>query len=376
MLVNPENMSFNDKTFYMIIYGTPGTGKSTLALSAPDPILIDFDDGIARVKAYHRKTTLISTKYEDVLEDMNSPIVNNAKTIIIDTGGSFITYLQDWAMRTNPAVNITKGGSISLKGFGAVKQEFIRFSNYIKDTLHKNIIYVFHSQEQTDKDGLTQVRILCEGSAKNLVWQPCDFGGYMQMIGDKRTITFTPAQEFFAKGCFGISGTYVIPECGPSDKNDFVTRLFEKARANIAKEDEIFAPQRAAYSAVMAEITPLIEGIDSVEKAQAVSDLIPTLNHALTSLAETRAIFAEKISSLGISWNRTKKCYESIKAAEEPTPEAPAEEPVKEEPAKEEPKAEPEVKKAEPVKKTAPKKTVQKKAPAKKAEPKEKKVEA
>ena len=40
-----------------------------------------------------------------------------------DTGEAFVTYLQDWAMRTNPAQNRQKNGAPSLKGFGAVKEE-------------------------------------------------------------------------------------------------------------------------------------------------------------------------------------------------------------------------------------------------------------
>lgn len=91
MIVQPNEMSFADKNFSMIIYGPPGVGKSTLALSAPDPVLIDFDGGIARVKAYHRKTTIQCQNYEEVLKDLNSDAVRNCKTIIVDTGGSFIT---------------------------------------------------------------------------------------------------------------------------------------------------------------------------------------------------------------------------------------------------------------------------------------------
>ena len=51
MIVTPENMSFDSKKFSMILYGSPGVGKTTLALSAPDPILIDFDRGMSRVRS-------------------------------------------------------------------------------------------------------------------------------------------------------------------------------------------------------------------------------------------------------------------------------------------------------------------------------------
>lgn len=43
MIRQPEEMTFTDKKFSMIIYGSPGLGKTTLALSAPAPVIIDFD---------------------------------------------------------------------------------------------------------------------------------------------------------------------------------------------------------------------------------------------------------------------------------------------------------------------------------------------
>jgi len=125
-IVRPENMDFSGKKFSMIISGSPGTGKTTLALSAPNPVIIDFDKGISRVKAQHRKATIMCNTYEDVLTDLEDPEIKKFDTIIVDTGGSFITFLQDWAMRDNPTANRQKNGSISLKGFGAVKAEFVR----------------------------------------------------------------------------------------------------------------------------------------------------------------------------------------------------------------------------------------------------------
>ena len=36
-------------TVKMMIYGQAGMGKSTLALSAPKPLLLDFDNGVKRI---------------------------------------------------------------------------------------------------------------------------------------------------------------------------------------------------------------------------------------------------------------------------------------------------------------------------------------
>lgn len=314
MIQMPENMTFTDKNFSMILYGAPGLGKTTLALSAPSPILIDFDHGVSRVKAYHRKPTMVCRTYEEVLSDIECPEVAEAKTIIIDTGGSFVTYLQDWAMRTNPAQNRQKNGALSLKGFGAVKQEFQRFTNHVRDVLRKNIIYVFHSDEQKDKDGNPIQRLLCEGAVRNIVWQPCDFGGYIQMIGNRRVISFTPETEFFAKGCYGIEGAREIPTLAPTDANDFLTRLFDEARANIEADNEAFAPMREQYDAAMSAVSEILSTITDADTAMQAASAISSLNHALTSLKEARALLKEKTDSLGLKYSRESGVYVKAEA--------------------------------------------------------------
>lgn len=309
MIVTPEKMSFADKKFSMILYGSPGVGKTTLALSAPDPILIDFDRGMSRVKAQHRKPAIFCNTYEEVLSDLQSPEMKSFQTIVVDTGGSFITFLQDWAMRDNPSQNRQKNGSISLKGFGAVKTEFVRFTNYVKDTLNKNLIYVFHSQEQTDSDGNPQQRLMCEGAAKNIVWTPCDFGGYVQIIDNKRVVCFSPKQEFFAKGCHGIKGQIGVPELGASDTNDFITRLLDTAKANIESETKAFEPVKEQYERVMATVKQMVEAVVDIPTANKAAEDIPALAHALTSKKEAGAMLKAKTDALGLKFSKADKSY-------------------------------------------------------------------
>ena len=286
MIKQPNELTFSDKKFSMILYGSPGVGKTTLALSAPNPVLIDFDRGVSRVKAYHRKLTIVCSTYEEVLHDIEDPSVNCQKD----------------------------GKTISIKGFGAVKNEFQRFTAYVRDTLNKNVIYVFHSDEQKDKDGNPQQRLLCEGAAKNIVWQPCDFGGFVQMIGNNRVVSFTPTQEYFAKGCYGIEGQFTVPTVGATDKNDFLTQLFDKARANITEEAKAFEPVKEKYDAVMEEARAIIDAIQTTEDANAACEQIQQMDHALTSKKESSAMLAAKAKALGFTFDKKTKKYTEANA--------------------------------------------------------------
>lgn len=308
-ILQPEEMDFSGKKFSMIISGPPGVGKTTLALSAPNPVLIDFDKGVSRVKAVHRKATIVCSTYEEVQHDIETEAVRTADTIIIDTGGSFVTYLQDWAMRTNPAANRQKSGALSQKGFGAVKAEFVSFTNKLLYTMDKNVIYIFHTVEERDRD-VVKHRLLCEGSARNIVWQPCDLGCFLQIIGGERVLGFSPTEEYFAKGCYGIHDLQRLPELDDSTPNNYLTRLFEKARENIRREAQESAGPRAAYEEAMERGCALVAG--TVDGASATSALtaIRALTHSLTSERELRSLFSTRVKELGLVWNEERKCYE------------------------------------------------------------------
>lgn len=309
MIVQPESMDFSTQRFSAIIYGAPGVGKTTLALSAPDPILLDFDRGVSRVRAQHRKATSVCDTYEEVLADINSPEMAQFQTIVIDTGGSFITFLKDWAMRTKQGAKLKSGEFNSLKGFGFVKAEFNRFTEDIKTRLNKNIIYVFHSVESADKDGNPVQRLMCEGSTRNTVWTPCDFGGYVQMIGDQRYICFTPEQEYFAKGCHGIVGRWLVPVLTEDKPNDFMTRLFNEARANIEKENEAYAPVKAQYEDVMREVGDICDKVSDAGSANAALATIRGLDHALTSRRESIVELNNKAISIGLKYDKASDKY-------------------------------------------------------------------
>lgn len=49
-LIKKANELVIPTTIKMMLYGQAGMGKTTVALSAPKPLLLDFDNGVKRVK--------------------------------------------------------------------------------------------------------------------------------------------------------------------------------------------------------------------------------------------------------------------------------------------------------------------------------------
>lgn len=293
----PNELDFSNKKFMMIISGAPGLGKTTLALSAPAPFLFDTDNGIARVKAEHRDSLVgVSTTstYDELLEDMQSPDYKAAQTIVIDTGGTLIQLMKPWAKRQDK-----RAATNGMAMFGVIKQEFDRLCSQIRAQDGKNLVVVFHTTEHQKGDTI-QTRLSCEGSAKDIVWTPADFGGHMFVSAGKPMIGFTPTDEYFAKGCFGITGEMQVPVLRPGQPNVFLTSLFQSAQQRISEEAQVYQAERDAYQAAMIAGKELIDAVYDPETAREAAKDINALGHALTSKTELRAMFGRKLQEQGI----------------------------------------------------------------------------
>ena len=305
-IVKPQDMNFTEDNIIMIISGLPGVGKTTLAFSALDPVLIDVDNGVKRVNPAHRKDAIMVKTYEELLADMKTPEFQKYKTVIIDTTGAFIDMLKDWAVRNDPQAS-KKNGGFSQQGYGIVKSEFLRFSAQLRKT--HNVIYLFHTSKSKDRDGFVY-DLMCEGAAREIVWQPADLGAYMQIIGEERFLCFTPTQEYSAKSSYGIKGMIEVPELADGEPNNFLEKLFEKVKINIAEESKAFAPLKEQYESAMEQGHAIIGDVESADDVKQAADKLAALQHSLTSEKELKSLLAMRVKELGLVWNKETKQYE------------------------------------------------------------------
>ena len=303
-IVKPDAMDFSNKNIIMIISGLPGTGKTTLALSAPDVLLIDTDEGMARVNPAHRKDASICKTYEEVLADIKAA-EGTYKTIVIDTCGALIDYMKEWAMRTDPKAS-KKDGGFSLQGYGIIKSEFIRLSAELRKKF--NVIYLFH-ESMTKIDENVFYELVVEGSARTLVYQPADLAAHLFIQSGKRYLGFTPTEQYSAKSAYGISGLIEVPALAEGDDNNFLTKLFQKVRANLAAESSAVTPQKKKYEEAMQYAREMVEAVNSPEQVAETADGIKRLDHALTSKKEALALLSKRCEELGIVFDKNKKAY-------------------------------------------------------------------
>ena len=300
-IVKANDLDFSNKKIRMIIAGYAGIGKTTLALSAPKPLLFDFDKGIDRVEAPYRKDTILVDSYEQLLSDVETENFGAYETFVIDTGGKLLDLMKPYVIKQN-AQNGQRDGSLSLKGWGAVSTEFKRFTNII-DSIGKHVIFLFHTKEEQDNE-MMKLRISIEGSTKNKVWEEMDLGGFVEMVGKKRTIGFSNTERYYAKGTHGITGVYDIPTLDQENgTNDFLTKLFDKVISDLQNNAKEFMDAKEQYDVAM-KLKVFIDSANDLDQLNKILLRLKEIDHGLTSEKELKVHLLNKAKSLGFDYDK------------------------------------------------------------------------
>lgn len=198
------------KILSMLIYGMAGSGKTTLALSAPNPVIMDFENGLDRVNYAHRVPSFTPTSWEEVngaiMELRNSPDI---LTVVVDSIDRLMDCAMDYVRQTQPKL-IQRDGTPSLKAFGARKMLYQQFVQQMR-TMGKNIIYVAHVIEDKRKVGSDEVIFYRPNISKSNapdITTDLDMEGFMFADGGNRYITFDPWGDIECKNSCNLHGTW------------------------------------------------------------------------------------------------------------------------------------------------------------------------
>lgn len=301
LLKNPNEIN-EDVKLAGLIYGQPGVGKTTLALSGPTPVLIDADEGLRRVEKRFQVPSLPLTNYKDFLALLESNELQPFEMIVVDTMGRLIDRMGDHLIAGNPKFRNPATGGLSLPGFGAVRTEFQRLLREVKKK-GKHILFVAHEKEEKDADTRI-VRPDVAGSAGKDLVKDLDFMGYMEMRGNKRTISFSPSEKYYAKNSLQLEQVIEVPDT--ANGNSFVKmQILDRAIARLKADDEA----NKLYVALIAQNDQMI---GSVKDAGTADSVLVALNNAQVIWDSARVAkhkLAEKAKSLGLEYDKAEKKF-------------------------------------------------------------------
>lgn len=306
MIKKSIELDFTNKKLKVLIAGYPGIGKTTLALSAPKPLLLDLDNGVDRVEARYRSDTAIVQSYDELLADLETADLKQYETIVVDTGGKLLELMKPKVI-SEDIKNGQRDGNLTLKGYGAVSRLFSQFVQQL-EKLNKHLVFIFHAKEDKDGDEV-RLRVQVEGSTKDSIWQSMDLGGFIEMRGKNRVIGFSNCERYFAKGTHGINGTYEIPDLDATGKNTFLTELFNKAITDLNSEVQQLGEERELYDKAMELGNRAVDNVVDAETLNKAVQTIAKLIHGLTSRDELRHKVGEKAKQLGLVWDKAVNKY-------------------------------------------------------------------
>lgn len=293
-------------TIKMMVYGQAGMGKTTFALSAERPLLLDFDNGVKRVNMSHLDGVDIVqiTSWQDVKMVLQENL-SDYRTIVVDTIGKMMDFIITFKCGLKQP---------RVQDWGGINAEFTWFTRAL-GALGKHIIFVAHRDTRKEGDDTVFVPALREKSYNSIVTE-LDLLGYLEMKAENgrqvRTITFDPTSRNDGKNTCNLDSVMYLPTIvdgngNATGKNDFIAEKIVKPYVGMLKQKRADIEQ---YNAVVDEIRDAVDFVCDAETANQFVASINNYNHVGSSLEVARKLLREKVQSLGLVYNKESKSYE------------------------------------------------------------------
>lgn len=281
------------RSVFTVIYGQAGTGKTSLANTAKNPILIDCDKGADR--AVNRTDTLVASTWDDILKDESE--LKNYKTVVIDTVKAVLDdFLSVWVIKQDARLKTNK-----LRMYGEIGEQFKSFVNRCR-SLDIDIIVISHVKEEKDGD-ITRLSPDVTGQSKELIIRLADQIGYVSIVNGQRTISFDPTDNRVGKNTAKIEDV-TIPDSTSPEFDSFMDGFTQRVKDAIQR---LTKEQQEAIAAAR----DIQVKMETAKNAKDLNTLLKEVNKL--PISQQRAIknaMVEKGKSIGAEINKTSKLFE------------------------------------------------------------------
>lgn len=282
-----------------LLFGQPGSRKTSLAQTADEPITLAFDPGIYR--AYGRKAAVQFDSWDDVRSFDLSPY----KTIVVDTVGMCLDKMSEAIIRDNPK-NGNKMGGLSLPGYGVLKSQVAQWVGSIR-AKGQSILFLAHEKGEKNGDSVYYCPDIVGGSYNTLM-NHCDMVGYMHFDSGKRVIDFTPTDGWMAKTPPCNWGQIALPDFAVEPA--FLGKLMAEAKASMGR----ISSESAKVAAVVEEWRAFLSDDDpSLDEFNAALADLTKLDKA--TKAQVWHLCLERAAAKGLDFDKTSKAFVAKEAA-------------------------------------------------------------
>lgn len=248
LTLEPQKISKNLKGKFIMVYGLPGVGKTTLGAQFPKALVLGFECGtnaLNNIYVQPIKTWQDWKQAANQLIKKKEQLQDKFENIILDTVDSMWDLCVKYICSNN---GVERLGDLPWgQGYDIAKQEF---QNLLRELTFAGygVVFISHSAEKTFKDEngeeFTQITVALPNRPYEIVNKMVDIIGYIRQIKQedgesKRFIFFRGNDNFFAKSRF----RYIVPKVEFSYDN-IVNAIYEAIDKEVensggeASEDE------------------------------------------------------------------------------------------------------------------------------------------
>lgn len=240
-----------ERPVIIVLYGTPGAGKTSVASTANEPVLIDTDRGYDR--AVQRIDTLTASSWEEITAEYQT--LKGYKTIIVDTAKAMLDdFLAAYAVKCDSKLSYN-----TLKRFGRMADDFKLFVNTIR-SYGADLIFICHDKETQDGDNIKHSPD-CTGQSKDLLIRIADQVGYVSVINGKRTIQFEPKDNYVGKNVAKL-GLQEVPDATSENFQTFMAGIIGEVRNAIKNNSEAQREANELLDAMRKELEAAVKPED------------------------------------------------------------------------------------------------------------------
>lgn len=281
-----------ERPVIIVIYGTPGTGKSSLACTSENPLLIDTDRGSDR--ACVRVDTLVASNWDDIYGELES--FKGYNTIVVDTAKSVLDdFLADMVVKRNYKLKTN-----ALKRFGEMADEFKDFVNKLRAN-KSDIVFVCHDKETAEGD-IVKHSPDCTGQSKDLLVRIADQVGYLTIVNGKRKLVFDPTDTILGKNV-GEIAPMDIPNKDSGKYQTCMADIISRVKQSINNKSEAQRLEQEKLNKAREQVMVA----ETVEDAEALIKVRDSLAKAHQTAFSN--FMAEQLSQKGIVYDKSKKKF-------------------------------------------------------------------
>lgn len=220
----------------ILIYGSAGTGKTSLAGTASTPLIFDFGGSGSHRAANLKDRVFIRQWWQtgDVFTTEFLQKLDNYNTIVLDDIGTIQTLITDDIIQGGNYL-YTTNGTLTQSGWGQLKTLFTAFMSRL-NALQKDIVLIAHDMQETIGDHsnkyLTRKPDI-QGSTYKYLVRDFDLIGYLSTTKKGRTVEFNPSNVLVAKTFLPDLRTLEVPNCSQKAFANTLERLISEAKAQI-----------------------------------------------------------------------------------------------------------------------------------------------